>query len=466
VSALFSAALLGSVVAFAPFADAAEPSAMPPSLAAVAQAARAASIVVRNAEEEDVATSVLAQDESDRDEGDIVASRRRTVAAGIIVDPRGYALTNARAVLRVRNFEIALIDGVVVKATLVGLDRPTDMALLKLEPPDSGGALPYLVIGDSARANVGDWVIAIGAPRGFEGTVTAGIITALPAPGSRSPVAGFIQTDAAMSRGSAGGALVTATGEVIGLLSVLSGDGIGYVVPSTTVRRIYLELLETGHVSRPWLGAQLQSLTPALARALGARDAAGVLIADISVDSPAVAGGLRSGDIVVDIDGSTVSSPGQLERAIGSRLPGHVTKLRVRRDGRELVASVMLGEEPVDWKLPPALARIWRLLGIEARRITPTMGAIAVRVDPSSSAALAGIEPGDIIREVDRRTIRNLADLEMIAAALRPGAEVPNPRAARRCRPLRRRQSSTLTEVRRLRRVPYADGPRPSERPA
>jgi serine protease Do len=254
VSALFSAALLGSVVAFAPFADAAEPSAMPPSLAAVAQAARAASIVVRNAEEEDVATSVLAQDESDRDEGDIVASRRRTVAAGIIVDPRGYALTNARAVLRVRNFEIALIDGVVVKATLVGLDRPTDMALLKLEPPDSGGALPYLVIGDSARANVGDWVIAIGAPRGFEGTVTAGIITALPAPGSRSPVAGFIQTDAAMSRGSAGGALVTATGEVIGLLSVLSGDGIGYVVPSTTVRRIYLELLETGHVSRPWLG--------------------------------------------------------------------------------------------------------------------------------------------------------------------------------------------------------------------
>ncbi len=420
--ALTSPAVVVAVVAVSALAGAVELPVMPPSLVSAAAVARAASIVVRVPEDQGDRDFPSLELEADEDRERIAARRRRTLGAGVIVDPRGYAVTSARAVLLVPDIEIASIDGAVLKATLVGLDRPTDVALLKLD--NDGAPLPYLPLGDSTQVNVGDWVIAVGPLRGFEGTVTAGIIAALPAPASRSPIAGFLQTDAAVGPASAGGPLVSAAGEVIGLVSVLHGDGVGYVLPSRTLRTVYLELMENGRVSRPWLGARPQSLTVDLARALRAPDGAGVLIADVLPDSPAARAGLRSGDIIVEIDGTNVSARAQYDRAIGTLSPGQVARLRVRREAREFVASVRVGEEPQDWKLPPGLARTWQLLGLEARAITPTMGAIVVTVDPSSAAARAGVEPGDVIREMARRTVHAIADLEKIAATLRPGAEV------------------------------------------
>jgi S1-C subfamily serine protease len=223
-----------------------------------------------------------------------------------------------------------------------------------------------------------------------------------------------------MGLGNAGGPVVSLGGEVVGLSTLLSGNGIAYVRPAATVRRVYLELLEKGRVSRPWLGVATQGLTTELARALGARDEAGVLVADVHPEGPGADAGLRSGDIVVALDATPVSTRAQLERAVGARTPGRLVTLSVRRAARELRLPVRLGEEPDEWQLPPALARAKRLLGIEARPITPTMGVRAARVDPGSPAGRAGLVAGDIIREIDRRPIRTMADFQAAVRSLDP----------------------------------------------
>jgi serine protease Do len=400
-------------------ASAAEP---PESFARVAAAARAASIVIRGPDAEGIPSSVPV--DSDPDEGKLdglSAGRERVLGTGVIVDPHGIALTSARAVRLVPGFEVALIDGTLLRATVVGLDRRTDVAVLKLH---SDAPLPHLPLGDSDLVEVGDWVIAVGAPSGLEGTVSAGIITATPTPESSSPLASFLQTDAAMGRGNAGGPIVAMSGEVVGLGTVFSGEGIGYALPATIVRKVYLELLEKGRVSRPWLGVTMQSLTADLARALGARADIGVLIADVLPKSPAASAGIRSGDIVVEVGGTAVSSRADVERAMRVLAPGEMVRLKVRREARELVASVKLGEEPDEWQVLPALARARWLLGIDVRPITPTMGAVVEDVDPGGPADLVGVQPGDVIREVDRQPVRNITDFQTIARTLRAATKV------------------------------------------
>jgi S1-C subfamily serine protease len=271
---------------------------------------------------------------------------------------------------------------------------------------------------------VGDWVIAVGAPSGLEGTVTAGIITATPTLESSSPLASFLQTDAAMGGGNAGGPIVALNGEIVGLSTLLSGEGIGYALPARIVRKVYLELLEKGRVSRPWLGVTMQSVTADLARVFGARAGVGVLIADVLPTSPAAGAGLRSGDIVVEVGGTAVSSRAQVERAISGLTPGGIVRLKAHRGALELVVSIKLGDEPDEWQVVPALARARRLLGIDVRPITPTMGAVVVNVDPLGPADVVGIELGDVIRELDRQPVGNIADFQAIARTLRAATEV------------------------------------------
>jgi S1-C subfamily serine protease len=392
----------------------------PASFARVAAAARAASIVIRGADAKGIASSVPVDADEEQLEG-LGAGRERILGSGVIVDPRGFAVTSARAVRLAPGFEVALIDGTLLKATVVGLDRRTDVAVLKLH---SDATLPHLQLGDSDLVAVGDWVIAVGAPAGLEGTVSAGIITAIPTPESSSPLASFLQTDAAMGRGNAGGPIVAMSGEIVGLGTVLSGEGIGYALPARIVRKVYLELLEKGRVSRPWLGAMMQSVTADLARAFSARADVGVLIADVLPTSPAASAGLRSGDIIVEVGGTAVSSRAQVERVISGLTPGRIVRLKVRREAHELVESVKLGEEPDEWQALPAVARARRLFGIDVRPITPTMGAVIVDVDPEGPADVVGIEPGDVIREVDRQPVRSFTDFQAIVRAVRAGTEV------------------------------------------
>jgi serine protease Do len=214
------------------------------------------------------------------------------------------------------------------------------------------------------------------------------------------------------------------SGEVVALGTVISGDGIGYALPARTVRKVYLDLLEKGRVSRPWLGATVQSLTADLARALGVSLEVGALVADVLPQSPAARAGLRSGDIVVEVGGRPVSSRAHVERAISRLAPGEIVRLKVRRNERELVTPVKLGEEPDDWEFLPALARAKWLLGVDIRPITPTMGAMVADVDPEGPGELAGIEPGDVLREVDRQPVRNITDFQAIARRLRAATGV------------------------------------------
>ena len=420
--ALLLLVLLAAVAPVSAPSGLASAAAPPASFARVAEAARAASIVIRAPDAAGIASSVPV--DSDPDEGQLEglgAGRGRILGAGVIVDPHGIALTSARAVRLVPGCEVTLIDGTRLKATVVGLDRRTDVAVLKVH---TEATLPYLPLGDSDLVRVGDWVIAVGAPSGLEGTVTAGVITATPTLESSSPLGSFLQTDAAMGRGNAGGPIVALNGEIVGLSTVLSGEGIGYALPSRVVRKIYLELLEKGRVSRPWLGATMQSLTADLARAFDVRAGVGVLIADVLPTGPAASAGLRSGDIVVEIGGTAASSRTQVERAISALAPGGIVQLKVRREARELVASVRLGEEPDEWQVLPALARARRLLGIDVRPITPTMGVVVVNVDARGPADVVGIEPGDVIREVDRQPIGNITDFQAIVRALGAATEM------------------------------------------
>lgn len=413
--------------------DAAEPPTIPGSFAEVAATALAASFIIR-ASGPDAAgetglsiQSALDADEDIQENGwepldRVAALRNRTVGTGVIIDRRGIALTSTRAMLRANPFEVVLMDGTPVNATVVGLDLRSDVTVLRLE--GRGGFFPHLPLGDSERMQVGDWVISVGAPLGLEGTVAAGVITATPMPVSARPFGSYFQSDATMARGNAGGPLVNMSGELIGLGTVVVDGGDAYAIPSKTLRRIALDLLEKGRVSRPWLGATTQSLNAALARALRARDAAGALIADVVPEGPGAAAGLRPGDIVVGMGATRISSRLELERAVSALAPGDVVTLKLRRDGRALVVSATLGEEPGGLPLRPDAALAKRRLGIEVRPVNPTAGAVAKNIDLGSAAGRAGLKAGYVMREVNGRAIRSPEDFQAVARTLDPGAPV------------------------------------------
>jgi serine protease Do len=422
--------LLVGLLAGSATVSTAEVAAPPESFAHVARAARAASIVLRVPEIGTAFESAPADEEQDEVLDPLAPIEaiepigRRTIAAGVIVDPRGFAVTSARAVERWPAFEVALVDGTPVDAVLLAIDRRSDIAVLKLEPGPT--PLPFLPFGDSDRIAMGEWIIAITAPLGLEGTVTAGVITALPRTTDPDPLAGFLQTDASLGpgSGSAGGPLVSTNGDIVGLGVGFRTGGLGYARPSNLVRKIYLELVERGRVLRPWLGVSTQTLTTRLARALGALDATGVLIADVSAGGPAAGAGLRSGDIVVAVDAMRVSSRAQLERAVSALVPGRTVTLSVRRAAATLSVRVTLGQEPDESQRPVALAQGRRLLGIQAAPLTPTMGVVTADVEAASPAGHAGLEPGDILREVNHRPMRTIRDFEVLARSLDPRASV------------------------------------------
>ncbi|HMH52086.1 MAG TPA: PDZ domain-containing protein [Candidatus Acidoferrum sp.] len=315
-----------------------------------------------------------------------------------------------------------MMDGTPVNATVVGLDLRSDVAILKLD--GRGAFFPHLPLGDSERVKIGDWVISVGAPLGPAGTVVAGVVTATPAPMSPDPAGSFLQSDAVMGLGNAGGPLVNMRGEVIGLGTVLTANAAAYAVPSNTLRRIAFDVIEKGRVSQPWLGITTQSLNAALAQALRTRGAAGALVADVGAGGPGAAAGLRPGDIIVGIGATLISSRLQFERAVSALRPGDVLALKVRRAGRVLVLSATLADDPEGMLLRPEARLAKRRLGIEVRPINPIKGAVANDVDFSGSAGRAGIKAGDVIREVNGHPIQSSADFEAAVGALTPGAPI------------------------------------------
>jgi len=356
----------------------------------------------------------------------------RSLGSGVIVDPTGIALTNAHVVDRASDIEVITLDGGKHKAKVIGLDKKTDLAVLKLDEGKSN--FRFARLGDSDKAHVGDWVIAVGSPFGLQATVTAGIISAKARQIGQGPFDDFLQTDAAINPGNSGGPLVNMQGEVIGINTaiVAGGSGIGFAIPSNMARKIYTELRDKGRVTRGWLGVSIQPLTPELAHEFGAKDPKGVLVNEVVSDSPAAKAGVQRGDILLEFDGKKLEGPGDLQRAVGLFAPDQVTKLKVWREQKEVALEVKIGQAPDERETQKRLGGGSRsLLGLEARPITPEVasrlglrsleGVLVARLEDGSPAAEAGIQRGDVIKQNNRQNVRNIADFERLTRDVKEG---------------------------------------------
>jgi serine protease Do len=356
---------------------------------------------------------------------------QRSLGSGVIVDPSGVALTNAHVVEKASEIEVITLDGSKHKAKVVGLDKKTDLAVLRLD--DGKSSFKYARLGDSEKAQVGDWVIAVGSPFGLQATVTAGIISAKARQIGAGPFDDFLQTDAAINPGNSGGPLVNMQGEVIGINTaiVAGGSGIGFAIPSNMARKIYSELLAKGKVSRGWLGVSIQPLTPELAKSFGAKESKGVLVSDVVPDSPASKAGLKAGDIVTEFEGKKLEAPADLQRAVGLTNPGHDVHLRIWREQGEKTVTVKVGEAPDEREARGPGGRARSLLGLEVRPVTPEIarqlnlpsaeGVVVARVEDGSSAAEAGVQRGDVIREINRQRVRSMTEFEKLTRDLKDG---------------------------------------------
>jgi serine protease Do len=348
---------------------------------------------------------------------------RRGMGSGVIIDAAGVALTNAHVVEQASQVEVVMLDGTTYKAKVIGMDKKTDLAVLNLNA-SPGKRFPFLPLGDSDAAQVGDWVVAVGSPFGLQATVTSGIVSAKARQIGAGPYDDFLQTDAAINPGNSGGPLVNMRGEIIGINTAIvrGGSGIGFAIPSNMVKRIATELRANGSVTRGWLGVALQPLTPELAASFGVKDGRGALVSDVTAGSPAERAGVKPGDVVLEINGKTIANPGDLARVVGLARPGTEAKLKVWREGREHTLALSLAQMPGE----AAASRT----GVEVRPLTRelaselgikrTDGVVVSRVAPGSAAAEAGIRQGDVIVEIDRQPVATPADFERLTRALKP----------------------------------------------
>jgi serine protease Do len=328
-------------------------------------------------------------------------------------------VTNAHVVAGADEFRVTLHDGRELPASLVGVDRETDVAAIRVEAEGLSAAR----FGDSGALEPGDLVVAVGTPYGLAHSVTAGIVSAI----GRHDVGvavfeDLIQTDAAINPGNSGGPLLNLDGEVIGINTAIrtrsgGSDGISFAIPSRTVERVLADLKNGGRVERGWLGASIQDLDPDLARSFGFQDERGALVAGVLPDSPAQRGGLRAGDIVTRVDRTSIASSKELRDTIASLEPGREVELELWREGEARTLTIELGTRPTDdlaiaapaggdeafrWgvaleDLDGDLAREW---GVEGSR-----GALIAQVEPASPAARAGLRPGQVITSVDGREV-------------------------------------------------------------
>ena len=347
--------------------------------------------------------------------------------SGFIIQSDGVIVTNNHVVRGAQSVTVTLTDGVTLPATVVGRDPGTDLAVLRVHPEHP---LPYIELGNSSRVEPGEWVVAVGNPFGLGGTVTAGIVSALGRNIGDGPYDSFIQIDAPINQGNSGGPLFTQNGKVIGvntaILSPSGGSvGIGFAIPSDVVKTVVQQILSHGHVTRGYLGVEVQSISPQLAGALhlpqapatanAAAAGAGALIASVTPNGPAASAHLQPGDVIRTVNGASITSPRELAMDVASVSPGRKASLGIIRDGNPQTVDVTVGTLPGS-EGPAAGETGQKGVGLELGSLTPelrqqlnlpdgTQGAVVEDVVPNSPAEGAGIQQGDVVVGVDRTRI-------------------------------------------------------------
>jgi serine protease Do len=363
-------------------------------------------------------------------------SKRKQTAggSGVVVDSKGYILTNNHVVAGADKITIHLFDGRELKGTVKGIDPKTDLAVVHVD----AGDLPVAALGDSDKIEVGEWAIAIGSPFGLEKTVTVGVISAKGRSGlGTGTYEDFVQTDASINPGNSGGPLVNIDGEVVGInvMIIQPGQGIGFAIPINLAKTIMTALISQGKVVRPWMGIGLQDLTPELIASFKLEENEGALIGQVYEGSPAEKAGLKVGDLILEIDGVKVRNSQDVVREVLRKGVGQEIKLEIIREGKKTEILVTTGEMPADpteQKAGQAEKKEW--FGLRVTALTPDMakqlglktaeGVVIEAVERGSVADEAGLRRGDAILEVNRRKIKDENDYLKVMEKIKPGQGV------------------------------------------
>lgn len=376
--------------------------------------------------------------------GDDPGPTQKGAGSGVVIDSKGYILTNNHVVGGADDIKVQFIDGKELSAKIVGTDPRSDLAVVSVDTKNY--TVKPATLGDSEKLMVGEWVMAIGNPFGLDHTVTVGVISAKGRSGiadTRGGYQDFLQTDASINPGNSGGPLINLNGEVIGINTAILGPGgnigIGFAVPSDMAKPIVKELIGSGKVRRPYLGISMQELSPDMAKAMGGPEK-GALVQSLTPGAPAEKSGVKRGDIIIKVDGKAINTSRDVQRQVLTRRVGDTVSLELWRDGKTVSLSAKTAELPGDDSQAggpggqddekAAKAR----LGLSLQTLTPPMaerfglkvpgGVLVAGVRPGSPAAEANLVRGDVILEVDRHPVRTAEEAQKSLSVERPGGHV------------------------------------------
>jgi serine protease Do len=359
----------------------------------------------------------------------------QSLGSGFVISPEGYIVTNNHVIADADEITVNFSDGTALTATLVGTDPKVDLALLKVEP---AAPLPFVSFGDSDVARVGDWVLAIGNPFGFGGSISAGIISAHHRNINSGPYDDFIQTDAAINKGNSGGPLFNMAGEVIGVNSAIISPtggsiGIGFSIPANLAKGVIEQLRQYGMTRRGWLGVRIQTVNDEMAEALGMDKAMGALVADVTPGGPAIDGGIEPGDVIIKFDGADVAEMRDLPRMVADTEVDKTVRVVVFRKGKTLTLKITIAlleeqggtvtaktpdieEQGADDLELTALGLTLGTLSANARSQfgipDDITGVVVTGVANGGSAAEKGVRPGDVIVEVGQEPVTSPGEVD------------------------------------------------------
>jgi serine protease Do len=342
--------------------------------------------------------------------------------SGFFISPDGYAVTNNHVVDHAKSVQVTTDDGSIYTAKVIGTDPKTDLALIKV---DGKSNFPYVQFAQH-EPRVGDWVIAVGNPFGLGGTVTAGIVSAQGRNIGSGPYDDYIQIDAPINKGNSGGPAFDVDGKVIGINTAIyspSGGsvGIGFDIPAVTAQRVIAQLKEHGHVTRGWLGVQIQPVTSEIADSLGLKKAEGAIVDSTQDGSPAAKAGVQAGDVITGVNGTPVKNARDLARSVATTAPDSAVKLDILRNGQPQTVTVTLGTMPNERQANAEHEMQTPRYGVPhlGLSVAPAAavagaggkGVVVTAVDPSGPAADAGFKVGTVILDVGGKAVGNAGDV-------------------------------------------------------